>query len=44
VIRLISTGQLDIRPLLGGVWKLAQWQEAFTAMHSGRIVKAVLVP
>lgn len=44
VIRLISTGQLDIRPVLGGVWKLSQWQEAFAAMHSGRIAKAVLVP
>lgn len=44
IIRLISTGQLDIRPVLGGVWKLSQWQEAFSAMHSGRIAKAVLVP
>jgi len=40
VIQLLSSGQLDIDPIIGGRWKLEQWQQAFTAMHSGQIVKA----
>lgn len=44
VIRLLATGALDIRPIIGGVWPLAQWSEAFETMHSGRIAKAVLKP
>ncbi len=44
VIRLIATGELDVRPITGGVWPLAEWQEAFETMHSGEIVKAVLKP
>lgn len=43
VIQLLATGQLDIDPVIGGRWKLDQWQEAFTTMHSGRIVKSLLV-
>ena len=44
VINLLSTGQLNIDPVIGGRWKLDQWQQAFTTMHSGEIVKALLVP
>jgi alcohol dehydrogenase/L-iditol 2-dehydrogenase len=44
VIRLIATGQLDVKPITGGVWPLAQWQAAFEKMHSGDIVKAILKP
>ena len=44
VIRLLSTGALDIKPVLGGVWPLEQWNEAFETMHSGEIAKAVLKP
>ncbi len=44
VIRLIATGALDVRPITGGIWPLAEWHEAFETMHSGRIVKAVLKP
>ena len=44
VIQLLSTGQLNIDPIIGGQWKLEQWKEAFSTMHSGQIVKAVLVP
>ncbi|HEY3391127.1 MAG TPA: alcohol dehydrogenase catalytic domain-containing protein, partial [Lacipirellulaceae bacterium] len=44
VIRLIATGALDVRPITGGVWPLAEWHEAFEMMHSGKIVKAVLKP
>ena len=44
VIRMLSTGQLNVRPLIGGVWPLEQWHEAFETMHSGKIAKAVLKP
>jgi len=44
VIQLIAAGTLDVRPITGGVWPLAEWREAFETMHSGQIVKAVLKP
>ncbi len=44
VIRLLSTGQLDVGKVIGGIWCLDDWHEAFEEMHSGRIVKAVLKP
>ena len=44
VIAMLSSGQLDIRPVLNRVLPLAEWREAFDAMHSGKIVKAVLEP
>ena len=44
VIRLLSTGALDVQKIIGGVWPLDQWHEAFETMHSGKIAKAVLKP
>jgi alcohol dehydrogenase/L-iditol 2-dehydrogenase len=44
VLALLGSGQLDVRPILGGVWPLEAWHEAFEKMHSGAIVKAVLKP
>ncbi|MDB5332781.1 MAG: L-threonine 3-dehydrogenase [Phycisphaerales bacterium] len=44
VIRLLATGKLDVAPITGGIWPLAQWHEAFEKMHSGAIAKAVLKP
>ena len=44
VLALLASGQLDVRPVLGGVWTLEAWHEAFEKMHSGEIVKAVLRP
>jgi alcohol dehydrogenase/L-iditol 2-dehydrogenase len=44
VIRLLATGRLDVKPIVGGTWPLAQWHEAFEKMHSGAIAKAVLTP
>ncbi|MCI0536576.1 MAG: zinc-binding dehydrogenase [Verrucomicrobiales bacterium] len=43
IIHLLSSGQLNIDPVIGGHWKLDCWKEAFETMHSGEIVKAVLV-
>jgi alcohol dehydrogenase/L-iditol 2-dehydrogenase len=44
VIELIASGKLDVAPLIGGVWPIEDWQEAFERMHEGTIVKAVLKP
>ena len=44
VLALLGSGQLDVRPIMGGVWALESWHEAFEKMHSGQIVKAVLRP
>jgi L-iditol 2-dehydrogenase len=44
VIALLASGALDVEPLVGGVWPLGQWREAFESMESGAIVKAVLRP
>jgi L-iditol 2-dehydrogenase len=44
VLALLASRQLDVRPIIGGVWKLEDWQEAFEKMHRGEVVKAVLKP
>jgi L-iditol 2-dehydrogenase len=44
VIRLLATGKVDVKPILGGTWPLEQWHDAFESMHSGKIAKAVLKP
>lgn len=44
VIGLLSTGQLDVKPIIGGVWGLEDWHTAFEKMHRGEIVKSVLKP
>src|SRR5215210_2628755 len=44
VIALLSSGKLDVKPIIGGVWPITKWEEAFTTMHKGEIVKSVLKP
>jgi alcohol dehydrogenase/L-iditol 2-dehydrogenase len=44
VLVLLSTGQLDVRPIIGGVWPVTEWKEAFEKMHNGEVVKSVLKP
>jgi alcohol dehydrogenase/L-iditol 2-dehydrogenase len=44
VIRLLSTSMLNVKPIVGGIWPLASWHDAFEKMHDGGIVKAVLKP
>ncbi len=44
VLRLLSTGALDVNKIIGGIWTLETWHDAFEKMHSGQIVKAVLKP
>lgn len=44
VIALLASGQLDVKPIIGGVWSVTDWYEAFEKMHTGQIVKSVLKP
>lgn len=44
VIALLSNGQLDVKPIIGGVWPITEWHEAFEKMHKGEVVKSVLKP
>jgi L-iditol 2-dehydrogenase len=44
VIALLSNGQLDVKPIIGGVWPVTEWHEAFEKMHRGEVVKSVLKP
>ncbi|MFL3656813.1 MAG: zinc-binding dehydrogenase [Opitutales bacterium] len=44
VLELTGSGQLNLDPVIGGVWALDDWHTAFDAMHSGDIVKAILKP
>lgn len=44
VIALLASGQLNVKPIIGGVWSVAHWHEAFEKMHKGEVVKSVLKP
>ena len=44
VITLLASGALDVKPIIGGVWPISSWEEAFEKMHSGEVVKSVLKP
>lgn len=44
VIRLMSSGQLDIERLIGGVWAIEDWKEAFTKMKNGEVIKSIIRP
>ena len=44
VLILLASGQLDVRPIIGGIWPITEWHEAFEKMHSGEVVKSILKP
>jgi L-iditol 2-dehydrogenase len=44
VIALLAGGSLDVRPIIGGVWPVTAWREAFEKMHRGEVVKSILRP
>ena len=44
VIALMASGQLDVKPIIGGVWPITEWHEAFEKMHKGEVVKSILKP
>jgi L-iditol 2-dehydrogenase len=44
VIALMASGQLDVKPIIGGIWPITEWHTAFEKMHRGEIVKGILKP
>ena len=44
VISLLSSGKIDLKPILNRISPLEEWRAAFEEMHSGAIVKGVLQP
>jgi alcohol dehydrogenase/L-iditol 2-dehydrogenase len=44
VIALLASGQLDVKPIIGGIWPVSEWHEAFEIMHQGKVVKSILKP
>ena len=44
VIGLLASGALDVNPIIGGVWPITEWHEAFEKMHTGQVVKSILKP
>ncbi len=44
VLSLLSSGRLDVKPIIGGIWPVTEWHEAFEKMHSGQVVKSILKP
>lgn len=44
VIDLMASGQLDVTPIIGGIWPITEWHTAFEKMHKGEIVKGILKP
>lgn len=44
VLALLTSGQLNVKPIIGGVWPVTEWHEAFEKMHKGEVVKSVLKP
>ncbi len=44
VIALLASGQLNVKPIIGGVWPVTEWHDAFEKMHKGEVVKSILRP
>jgi alcohol dehydrogenase/L-iditol 2-dehydrogenase len=44
VLALLGSGQINLGPVIGGVYPLREWEEAFAAMARGDNVKSVLIP
>lgn len=44
VLALLASGALNVKPIIGGVWPITEWQDAFEIMHRGEVVKSVLKP
>lgn len=44
VLALMASGQLEVKPIIGGIWPITDWLTAFEKMHHGEVVKSVLTP
>ncbi len=43
-LALLASGQIDLAPIIGGVYPLTDWETAFEEMEAGNNVKSVLAP
>ena len=43
VLGLLSAGQINLEPVIGGLYPLDQWETGFSRMDAGENVKSVLV-
>lgn len=43
VLGLLSSGQINLEPVIGGLYGLSDWEAAFSKMEAGDNVKSVLV-
>jgi alcohol dehydrogenase/L-iditol 2-dehydrogenase len=44
VVAMLAAGQINLAPIISRVAPLADWQDCFDGMHTGKYVKAVLQP
>jgi L-iditol 2-dehydrogenase len=44
VVAMLSTGQINLGPIISQVAALEKWKDCFDGMHSGKYVKAILRP
>jgi alcohol dehydrogenase/L-iditol 2-dehydrogenase len=44
VLTLLANGQLNVQPIIGGIWPIEEWHIAFEKMHTGEVIKSVLKP
>ncbi len=44
VLSLLASGKIDLDLILNRISPLTEWKSAFDEMHSGKIVKGVLIP
>ncbi len=44
VIALMASGQLNVAPIIGGIWPITEWHTAFEKMHRGEVVKSIVTP
>ncbi len=42
-LNLLATGQVNLKPVIGGLYPLREWEEAFARMEKGDNVKSVLL-
>ncbi len=42
VLGLLATGQVDLKPVIGGAYPLTEWREAFERMEKGDNIKSVI--
>jgi alcohol dehydrogenase/L-iditol 2-dehydrogenase len=43
-LSLLGTGQIDLGPVIGGVYPLRDWEKGFAAMECKESIKTVLIP